>query len=132
MKNNKGFTLVELLVTVGLIGAIGVVVGFSVTNLIKNQNEQRYTEYKKTLEDAACVLAQRQNINQTLCSEFASLCKIEIKDLVAEGVIKKTLVNPQTQKSAEEESKLALAQQNYVSVTYVNGLRKCEFQEVNK
>ncbi len=133
MKNNKGFTLVELLVTIGLIGAIGVVVGFSVTNLLNSQKGQKYEEYKKTLEDATCVLAQRdnKNLNGVICSDFPSECKVKIGELVNEGLIKKNLVNPKTDKSVEAylAEDWPIDDQDYIQVTNSSdGLRTCTFQ----
>lgn len=121
---NKGFTLVELLATIALIAALGIVVGFSVTNLLKGQKEKRYNEYKKTLEDAACVFAQNDNRTESICKEINALCNIYFSNLIEKGLIKKTLVNPITGKSVEEDKK------SYVQVTYINGERKCQYTEV--
>ena len=124
MKNNKGFTLVELLATIALIGALGIVVGFSVTNLLNSQKEKRYAEYQKTLEDAACVFAQNDNRTEGICDAFEPLCKIYFENLIEKGLIKKTLTNPMTDQTVAEDTK------SYVQVSYTNGERKCEYKEV--
>lgn len=124
MKDNKGFTLIELIVTIGLIGLLGIVVGFSVTNLLNGQKEKRYQEYVKTIEEAACVFAQSDKRTEGICEDFPKACNIKFSNLIDNGLIKKTLVNPNTEKSVVEDTK------SYVVVSYTNGERKCEYKEV--
>lgn len=124
MKNRNGFTLVELLVTVALIGAVSVVVGFSVNRLLYNQKKNDYDDFKKTVEDAGCVFAQDDNRTENLCSEenFETLCNIPFEDLINAGALKKTLTNPFNDKKPISDDI-----DSYVHVSYVDGKRICEF-----
>ena len=62
---NKGFTLVELIITITLIAIISVSIGVSVTGLLSRQEDDQAEEFKKTISDAACVYAELNNITTT-------------------------------------------------------------------
>ena len=121
MKNRNGFTLVELLVTIALIGTLSVVVGVSVGNLITNQKYRSYDDFVQDLEEAACVFVQNDNRTSELCQAYNSLCQVKLADLIKNGLIKKTMENPMTEKSVEEDTL------SYVQVTYSDGERFCHF-----
>lgn len=53
MKKN-GFTLIELIVTIGLLGLVGVVISVNTINLINKQKVKKEEEFKEVIEEAAC------------------------------------------------------------------------------
>lgn len=82
---NKGFTLVELIITIALIAAISVTVGLSMTGLFERQEEKELDEYIETIEKAACVYAISHNVSE-----------VSIDTLIRESLLRKDLVNPKT------------------------------------
>ena len=54
MKDKKGFTLIELIVTIALIALITVSVGVSMNGMLDKQTEKEYASYVKTIENTAC------------------------------------------------------------------------------
>ena len=63
MKNKKGFTLVELLVTIGLIGLIGSVVAINMVGLSQKQEQKEIDRIRNIVEAAAEVCASQRNAN---------------------------------------------------------------------
>lgn len=51
--NKKGFTLVELLITIVIIGIITILSFPQLTNLIRNNKETKYEKYAESLERGA-------------------------------------------------------------------------------
>ncbi|MDE6284613.1 MAG: type II secretion system GspH family protein [Bacilli bacterium] len=105
MENNNGFTLVELIVTIALLGTISVVVGLSVTNMINTQKEKQVTNYIETLENAACVYADKVGITS---SSSLSVRRVKAADLVASGLISKNLTHPKTKKAVTDDTTIIL------------------------
>ena len=52
MKNNKGFTLVEILVTIGLLALLGVGIGVSLNKVLKNQEENTYETFIEKIKSS--------------------------------------------------------------------------------
>ena len=51
--NKKGFTLVEIIVSVALLALIGVIVGISLNSTIKKQQISSYEEYVEKVKSSA-------------------------------------------------------------------------------
>ena len=68
MKNKKGFTLVELLVTIGLIGLIGSVVAINMVGLSQKQEKKEIDRIENIVEAALEVCVSKEgtgNCNTT-------------------------------------------------------------------
>ena len=87
MKKN-GFTLIEILVVIVLLAAVSVTVGVNMSGMAERQKEKEIKEYKETLENAACVYAETNNI--------LTDSEVTIKTLIDEGLVNKNLKNPET------------------------------------
>ena len=79
MKKNKGFTLVELVVTIALLGMIGTVVAVNMVGLNKNQEEKEYARMSSIIESAAEVYAEK---------EASSKTEISVQTLIDAGYLK--------------------------------------------
>lgn len=119
MKDNKGFTLVELLVTIALIGAISVIVGVSVDNLLTNQRHRQYDDFVNEMERAACVYAEDEARMLEVVDN-----KITNANLIKYGLIKKTMDNPITKVKAMDDD------ESYVQVTIDNNERICKYVDM--
>ena len=87
MKKN-GFTLIEILVVIVLLAAVSVTIGVNMSGMSERQKEKQIKAYKETLEKAACVYAETNNI--------LTDSEVTIKTLIDEGLVNKNLKNPET------------------------------------
>ena len=83
-----GFTLIEILGVIVLLAAVSVTVGVNMSGMAERQKEKEIKEYKETLENAACVYAETNNI--------LTDSEVTIKTLIDEGLVNKNLKNPET------------------------------------
>lgn len=123
MKNNNGFTLIELIVTVALLAVLSVVVGLSVTNMMDGQKEKQYEEYVSTLEEAGCVYAEHNKLTASVCSSSPASCKVKLNSLISAGLVKKDLTNPNNKKLISQNTT------SYIQISWSNNEKKCVYKE---
>ena len=82
MKNNKGFTLVELLATVVIILLLGLIVTPNVVDIINENRNKGYHEIERRLEEAA----SKYIVNEYIGSSVESVI-ITKEDLINAGYI---------------------------------------------
>ena len=107
---NKGFTLIELIITITLIAIISVTVGVSVSNMLSNQKEKEAKELKKIIETAACIYYE---------VEDSTVKEVTLKTLVEAGLLDKDLTNPITKSPLEENDK--------VEINWYNNEKTCTY-----
>ncbi len=118
---NKGFTLLELLVVVAILGAIGLVVTVSLNKTLKNTNQEECDAFVKDVEEAACVyvtLSRREHA----CNRPG--CELPLSALVTEGMV-------DSEKNACTGEDITKSYNEKVKVTWDNeGNKTCEYQGV--
>ena len=110
---NKGFTLIETLVVITLLAGLSVTIGLSFSNMMDKQRENEQKDYEKTIEDAACMYAEKNNIN----GEYG----VKVKTLIEEGLLNKNLINPKTKESVINY------QENCIAIKYDKNERTCKY-----
>ena len=111
--NNKGFTLIETLVVIALLAAVSVTVGVSMSGMLNRQNNNKLTDYRETIENAACVYAENNNVK--------SDSTVTIKELIENGLLKKNLTNPATKKNIMDY------ENDVVNINWQNNERNCSY-----
>ena len=109
----KGFTLIETLVVIALLAGLSVTIGLSFSNMMDKQRENEQKDYEKTIEDAACMYAEKNNIN----GEYG----VKVKTLIEEGLLNKNLINPNTKESVINY------QENCIAIKYDKNERTCKY-----
>ncbi len=121
MKNNKGFTLIELIVTIGIMILIGLVIVNNMTGLFSNQEDKNYEEFVSQLQEAACLYVETSEFKNDRAACKANGCNIKIQNLIEKGYIKDTLENPKT-------GEIVNGNQT-VHVYWKDNVKTCEFSE---
>ena len=106
--NKKGFTLVEVIVSLALLSLIGVAVGISLNKIFKNQEVKNYDEYVEKVKSSALLYANNTvDIINKLNSNY-SYTVVTIKELVDKGYINKNLTNPLTKEKIKENEQIKI------------------------
>ena len=86
MRNKKGFTLVEVLVSIGLLALLGSVIAISLNRVFKDNNIKNYDEYVEKIKSAAMLYVNNtvDIINDLNDNSFKI---ITIGDLVDNGYL---------------------------------------------
>lgn len=119
MKKN-GFTLAELLITLGLIIIVGLIIANNIVALTNRQSDNEYNDFKGRIEKAACIYAGLDK-NAVDCAN--KNCVVVVKDLIAEGLLDDELYNPKTESEVDIDST--------VFVQNDNGKKTCYYSEDN-
>ena len=122
MKN--GFTMIELLIIIGLLGIIGLMMAINMSGILGSERESGYDNFQKTVETAACAYIDKQ-ANVTLRNQFKNNGggNVYLRDLISEGLIDEDLVDVSTDKTALEEK-----DQIYVLIKWVDMVKTCTFK----
>lgn len=88
--NKKGFTLVELMATIGLLAIMSLVIGVNITSILKStkQNEEEFN--KEQIEKAACVYYSSDS-SEGLNKNGST--NITVEDLIKSGLLDETYKN---------------------------------------
>ncbi len=121
----KGFTLIELIITIGLLAVIGTVISTNILGTLDKQQENTYNNFKETLENAACTYVESNEYikNNGRCSK-SNGCTITISKLLEKGLIEDNdLINPKTQKKL-------VAASSTIEVSYHENQKKCTLKTI--
>lgn len=95
--NKKGFTLVELLVTIVLLGVVATIIIYNMTSVSNQSKESDYKKFVAEIISAASVYADNNpEVFNDLYVNKAYLY-ITIKDLVTNGLYDADTINPYTE-----------------------------------
>lgn len=97
----KGFTLVELLITIVLLGIIGAIVIYNMTNISRDTKENDYQRFIAEIKSAASVYADMypDAFNELYVSR--AYIYITLGDLVNNGVLDEDKENPYTKEKID-------------------------------
>ena len=117
--NKKGFTLVEILVSIGLLALLGSVIAISLNRVFKDNNIKNYNEYVEKVKSSAMLYVNNtvDIINDLNDSSFKI---ITIGNLIDNGYLNDNLVNPNTNEKVgkNEEIKVSYDSDHELIVEY--------------
>lgn len=108
MNNKKGFTLVEIIVSVILLALIGLIIGFSLNRSIKSQKEKSYQEFVEKVKESALLYANntKEIINDLNNNSSFKILKIE--ELINNGYLNENLIDPSINEKVNKEDLLKI------------------------
>lgn len=81
--NKKGFTFIELLVTISLIAVLSTSITVSMLKMYDNQKDSYSEEMISNIEAAACTYAEVESLRSTCTIS----CDVNINTLITEGYL---------------------------------------------
>ena len=102
VKNNKkGFTLLELVIAIGLLSLFAVFIGVSLNRTFKKQKENDYNNFiKKIVASANLYVSNEGNIINSLSSNKGYII-IKVKNLIDKGLLSENTINPKTNEKVD-------------------------------
>lgn len=139
--NNRGFTLIELIITISLLAMLFSLIATNMVGLQGRQQESNYKNYKLEIESAACLFMDSVDLgmddvissnsgftsyinkgsaadNKAECIKIEA-CYIKTKSLLENGYLNKDLKDPSTGSKVTENE--------VVRVSYFNGEKSCVY-----
>lgn len=84
-KDNRGFTLIELIITITIIAALSIVIGVGTTNVLDSTYKADYVETYKELFQNANIYVE---CSATTCNlDTSRTCNVTLSELVKAGLI---------------------------------------------
>lgn len=83
--NNKGFTLIEILVVIAILSVIGVLVTVNLMDSVDSTKQKNCDAFVKEVEDAACVYAGLSDKSVVCNREHCEPLTLDF--LISEGLI---------------------------------------------
>lgn len=101
--NKKGFTLTEMMAAVIIIGVIAATVAISFNNIMAKNKENKYKEFKREIEQAACIYIDLREYKPVKDACYSSgTCNVKVKALVESGLIDEDMINPNTDQKVNQ------------------------------
>lgn len=85
--NKKGFTLVELMATIGLLAIMSLVIGVNITSILKTTKQREEDFNKEQIKKAACVYYSSEELNPN------GSTNITVENLIESGLLDETYRN---------------------------------------
>ena len=106
--NKKGFTLVEILVSIGLLALLGSVIAISLNRVFKDNSKKHYNEYVEEIKSSAMLYVNNtvDIINDLNDNSFKI---ITVGDLIDNGYTNADLVNPDTGEKVKNDEKIKIS-----------------------
>ena len=124
--NNKGFTMIELLVVISLIAIMAILMAVNMTGILSEQKGMSYNTIRGQIESAACAYIDKQE-NVDLRKEYKDDPNgglVILSTLVSEGLIDGDIKDPRTNKTLEEEGS-----EIKVRIKWINKEKQCMIEE---
>lgn len=112
--NKKGFTLVEIIVSVALLALIGVIVGISLNSIIKRQQVSSYEEYVEKVKSSTLLYVNNTPSIINELNDNYSYKILEARDVISNGYLNENLIDPSTKEKINQNDKIkAYYDENY-------------------
>lgn len=120
MNNNKGFTLIELIITVAITAALSITIGLSASMIMKKSKLNKEINNLKDIMNAASIFSELSD--NGICTE-GSNCNVTISHLVNRGLVDKGIVNEYNPMYVEQKFRLT----DTIRITYSSGKKSVRY-----
>lgn len=102
MSRKKGFTLIEMLAVIAILGIATLVIAPSIVGILKRSEDKKYENYLEDLYLAAESYVQSNMENITELSTIGGSYTVSIKLLRDKNLVKQNLINPKTKQNTKD------------------------------
>ena len=102
--NHNGFTLIEILLTLGIIAILSTVIVINTINLNEKNKANQYEKFKETITTAGCSYIDSDTAKalRESCKQDR-YCTISLATLISSGLIDENLIDPSNNKNVKDE-----------------------------
>ncbi len=131
--NNKGFTLIELIMVILVLGIIALITVPTVNSIIRNSKEKSYNNQIKLIEDTARTYMSNHSLELPSQSVGSSTC-VNVEQLKKDGLLSNDdIINPNYKKNSDVETERYEVLNGSVNISwsgskyvYEYSVNKCE------
>lgn len=127
MKKN-GFTLVEMLVVVGLIAIVSTSITLSMLSMYNNQKVTLANDEIENVENAACTYAEINELRSSCTDQNNCETTVAITELISNGYLDKDIDLDYYVQVLYDNGEITNETVNtYVTIKWTDGLKSCSF-----
>lgn len=133
-KKKHGFSLVELIIAITLLAAIGLLIGVNFNKIFNKEEKGNYEEFVNKIKSASDVYLTSNSSLLTELNTNRAFIEIKIKDLKEAGLISDDLKDPKTGDFLNDDEivLISLDQTGSVKFTYPAEKKEEHLQTLNK
>ena len=109
MKNKKGFTLIELVIAIGLLSLFAITIGISLNRTLKSQKLKEQQEFVEKIKSAANLYATNNSNIVNNLSKDKGFVTITIEDLTNGGYLSENTIDPSTNEKVDKSQKIKIS-----------------------
>ena len=102
--NHNGFTLIEILLTLGIIAILSTIIVINTINLNEKNKANQYEKFKEIITTAGCSYIDSDTAKalRESCKK-EKYCTISLSTLISSGLIDENLIDPSNNKIVKTE-----------------------------
>ena len=120
--NNKGFTLVEVLLVVAILSVLALIMVPTVGGLIEQNNIDNFNNLKNSIISAAKMHVSENRYSLGIsCHDGNPTFNVTLRELVDEGSLSENVIDPRDKENIDLDN-------NYVMVTYDCDIKEFSYE----
>lgn len=109
MKNKKGFTLIELVIAIGLLSIFAITIGISLNRTFKSQKLKEQQEFVEKIKSSANLYATNNSNIVNNLSKDKGFVTITIGDLINGGYLSENTIDPSANEKVDKSKKIKIS-----------------------
>lgn len=122
MKEQNGFTLIELIATIGLMVLMGILIANNLSSIFSKREDENIRDFEEHLQTAACTYIELSDPTIKSLKEECkapSGCIVKSGDLIDNGLLEEEYFNPLTKEQ--------ITRYEEIKISYVDGEKICTY-----